>query len=91
MKYILTWTVSPTTFQAAVSRFLQTGGAAPAGVELLGRWHGANGRGFAIAECNDAKALYQFQAQWADVLEMDATPCVEDAEAGAVLAGISKR
>ena len=91
MKYILTWTVPPSSFQSAVARFLQTGGAPPSGVELLGRWHGMNGTGFAIAECNDAKALYQFQAQWADLLEMTVTPCVGDDEAGAVLAGLSGR
>lgn len=91
MKYILTWTVSPSSFRPAAARFLQTGGTPPAGVELLGRWHGMNGTGFAIAESNDANAMYQFQAQWADLLEISVTPCVEDAEAGAVLAGLSGR
>ncbi len=38
------------TFNAAVARFLETGGAPPEGVKMLGRWHGMNGQGFAISE-----------------------------------------
>jgi len=91
MKYIVSWTLPQGTFNTAVSRFLETGGAPPRGVELLGRWHGMSGAGFAITESNDAKAMYQFQAQWADVLTMSVTPCLEDADAGAVLAALGKR
>ena len=50
-----------------------------------------NGQGFAIAESNDAKALYLFQAQWADLIAIEITPCLEDADAGAVLASLGKR
>ena len=70
----------------AVARFLETGGAPPKGVTMLGRWHGMDGRGFAISESTDAKAMYQWVAQWADVLQLTVTPCVEDADAGAVMA-----
>src|SRR5260370_1054334 len=38
------------TFNAAVARFLETGGARPEGVKMLGRWHGMNGQGFAFSE-----------------------------------------
>ena len=91
MKYILSWTTPPSVFRAAVERFLETGAAPPKGVELLGRWHGMSGTGFAIARSDDAKAMYQYQAQWADLLELSVTPCVEDDEAGAVLAQLSNR
>lgn len=91
MKYILSWTFTSATVNATIARFLETGGAPPKGVELIGRWHGMSGQGFAIIESNDAKALYQFQAQWADVLIMSMTPCLEDADAGAVLASLGKR
>jgi len=50
-----------------------------------------NGQGFAIAESSDAKALFLFQAQWADLLPIAVTPCLEDADAGAVLASLGKR
>jgi hypothetical protein len=91
MKYILSWTFTPATVSATIARFLETGGAPPKGVELIGRWHGMSGQGFAIIESSDAKALYQYQAQWADVLAMNVTPCLEDADAGAVLASLGKR
>jgi hypothetical protein len=44
MKYISSWTVPQSTFNAAVARFLETGGAPPKGVTMLGRWHGMNGQ-----------------------------------------------
>jgi hypothetical protein len=91
MKYIVSWALPQATFSAAVARFLETGGAPPKGVELVGRWHGMSGQGFAITESNDAKAMYQYQAQWADVIAMSVTPCLEDADAGAVLASLGKR
>lgn len=86
MKYIVSWTL-PTgaDYHTAVDRFLQSGGTPPAGVTMLGRWHGMNRRGFAIAESSDAKALYLWMAQWADVLDISVTPCLEDADAGSAL------
>lgn len=91
MKYIVNWSIPQTSFNAAVNRFLETGGAPPKGVEMLGRWHGMSGQGFAIAESSDAKALYLWQAQWADLFALTVTPCLEDAEAGPVLASLLKR
>ena len=91
MKYITRWTVPQTTFNAAVARFLATGGSPPKGVTMLGRWHGMNGQGFAISESTDAKAMFEWVAQWSDVLQLTVTPCVEDADAGAVMASLPKR
>ena len=50
-----------------------------------------SGQGFAITESNDAKAMFAYQAQWSDLLAMTVTPCLEDADAGAVLASLGKR
>jgi hypothetical protein len=91
MKYIVNWTLPQGTFNAATARFLETGGVAPNGVRMLGRWHGMSGQGFAIAESDDPKALFLWQAQWADVLALTVTPCLEDADAGAVLATLIRR
>jgi len=91
MKFISSWTVPQSSFSAAVARFLETGGAPPAGVKVLGRWHGMNGQGFAISESNDPKAMYLWQAQWADLLPITVTPCLEDEDAGAVMASLGKR
>jgi hypothetical protein len=35
--------------------------------------------------------MFAFRAQWSDLIEMTITPCLEDADAGAVLAGLAKR
>ena len=43
-----------------------------------------------IAETSDAKALYSWLAHWNDLLKFETTPCVEDAEAGAVLASVRR-
>lgn len=91
MKYILIWTLSPGSYDATVARFLETGAPPPTGVRLLGRWHGMSGQGVAILESDDPKALYELRAQWSDLLELSITPCLEDADAGAVLAGLARK
>ena len=74
-----------------MARFLETGGAPPKGVQIVGRWHGMSGQGVMIADTDNAKAMFEFRAQWADLIDMTITPCLEDADAGAVLAGMAKR
>jgi len=91
MKYMLIWNLPSGTFKPAVARFLETGGAPPKGVTMLGRWHGMSGQGVAILESDDPKAVFELRAQWSDVLDMSVTPCLEDADAGAVLAALGKR
>jgi hypothetical protein len=91
MKYISHWKIPPSSIDAAIKKFLETGGTPPEGVKMLGRWHGMNGQGFAISESNDAKAMYGWYAQWSNVMEITVTPCVEDAEAGPILASMAQR
>jgi hypothetical protein len=45
---------------------------------------------FAFVETTDAKALYAWVAEWSDLLPIQATPCLEDADAGAVLKGLKR-
>jgi hypothetical protein len=90
MKFLVSWGLPSGTFNAAVDRFLSTGGLPPKGVNMIGRWHGMSGRGCAVVETKDAKALYTWVSQWADLLPLEVTPVVEDAEAGKVLASLRK-
>jgi len=90
MKYIVSWSLPHSTFHAAVGQFLEAGGLPPAGVKLVGRWHGMSGRGFAIVETMDAKALYAWVAEWSHLLPLETTPCLEDADAGAVLRSLKR-
>ena len=43
------------------------------------------GRLTACDETDDAKALFQWFAEWHEFMDIEATPLVEDADAGAVL------
>ena len=88
MKFIVSWKLPQATYNDAVARFLKAGGLPPAGVTMLGRWHGMSGGGFAVAEASDAKGLYAWLAEWSDVIPIEATPCLEDADAGAVLKSV---
>ena len=90
MKFLVSWSLPQATFRPAVARFLQGGGAPPAGVKLIGRWHGMSGFGFAVVETTDAKALYAWVAEWSEYLPLQTTPVLEDADAGAVLAAMYK-
>jgi hypothetical protein len=75
---------------AANERFLKAGGLPPAGVKMIGRWHGMSGKGFAVVDTTDPKALYAWCAEWSDLLPIETTPCLEDADAGAVIAAIKR-
>ncbi|HEX8712617.1 MAG TPA: DUF3303 family protein [Terracidiphilus sp.] len=90
MKFIVKWTIPKASVLATEQRFLKGGGAPPAGVTMIGRWHGMSGGGVLIAETDDAKALYTWLGSWNDLLEFETTPCVEDADAGAVLASLQR-
>jgi hypothetical protein len=91
MKFIVRFTASAENFEPVRRRFLETGGPPPEGVKMLGRWIAVDGSGgIVIAETNEAKALYAWTAEWSDLLEFETTPCVEDAEAGAVLAAVKR-
>lgn len=80
MKFMTSWTL-PTgeAYRAAVAEFLKTGGAPPAGVTLVGRWHGADGKGFLIAESDDEKAIGRWVAEWREYMDIRTTVVLDDA------------
>ena len=84
MKFMITWKVPPASYKDAIARFLKTGGPPPAGLKTIGRWHAAGSSiGFHLVEGTEV-ALMEHAAEWADLLEIQIAPVVEDAEAGAV-------
>ena len=86
MQFIVRWEIPQSTRKEAIKRFMETGGAPPAGVKMLARWHSADGEfGFAIAETTDAQALTRWSLAWNDLLPMDVRPAVNDEGLGAVL------
>lgn len=88
MKYMLAWKISPNDHEAAGKRFLASGAPVPEGLTLLGRWHApGSARGWALFE-GDVGALARHAAEWANRLETDITPVLEDEQAGAALQDI---
>lgn len=86
MLFMVRWEISQENRKTAIKRFLETGGAPPDGVKMLGRWHTADGAyGFAIAESDDVQAVSKWALAWNDLLPMDVRPALDDAGMGAVL------
>lgn len=83
---MISWKIAPGNHRAAAKAFLKSGAPAPKGLTLIGRWHGPGSVcGWALVEGEDATALAQHVAEWADLLEFQITPVIEDADAGQVL------
>lgn len=86
MKFMITFPLSADTFKERAARFLETGGKPSQGVTMLGRWHSVDqSEGFVLAETDDPKAIYRWVTEWADLIEFNAVPVIEDEEAAAVL------
>ena len=92
MKFTTTWTIRSGALPDAVGRFLAGQGQPAAGVTLLGRWIKADcSAGFTLYESTNAAALYESAAVWADLLELQMSAVVEDAESAPVLAKAFKK
>lgn len=86
MKYLVQWHLSePSAVRAAAQRFLETGGKPAEGATLLGRWFGTNGRGCVLVEASDAKPVFELVLEWQEFMEIEATPVLEDDDAGAIM------
>jgi hypothetical protein len=65
-------------------QFLKAGGPVPAGAKTVGRWHTPGSTlGWHLIEAGDLTLVAEHVADWADLLEIDVYPVIEDAEAGA--------
>ena len=88
MLFHITYEFGPGERDDAQSRFKNTGGLPPDGVEMLGRWHAAGGlHGFIIAECSDAEAIGHWVQAWTDLLAFDVTPVINDEQVMRVMGG----
>ena len=93
MKFILTFSIKPEdkSRDEAIARFKSTGGLAPEGAKLLGRWTAADfSGGFLLLESNDVKALTEFSLMWSDIIELKVVPVIEDADLTIVLTRAGK-
>jgi Protein of unknown function (DUF3303) len=86
MKYMISFTVRPENVKAAIERFKETGGKAPGGVTIIGRWHEmGTGHGFVLVETDDPVALSRFAIAWGDLADQKTVAVVEDAQIAAAL------
>jgi hypothetical protein len=83
MKVMVVWRAVPGKYKTAVEQFLKTGGPVPEGAKTAGRWHmPGSSLGWHLIETNDLAAVAQHAAEWADVLELEIYPVIEDDKAG---------
>jgi hypothetical protein len=82
MKFMVVWKTVPGKYKTALDQFLKSGGPAPEGAKTLGRWHVPGSiLGWHLIEASDPAALAEHAAEWADVLELEIYPVIEDAAA----------
>ena len=85
MKFMIEWRVPPSSYKAAIERFLKTRAPDPGGLKTLARWHGPGSAcGWHIVE-GEANAVAELTAMWMDVLETKVTPVIDDADAASSL------
>jgi hypothetical protein len=83
MKVMVVWKTVTGKYKTAVEEFLRRGGPVPTGGNSLGRWHTPGStRGWHLIE-GDLSAIAQHVSEWADVLECEVYPVLEDTEAAA--------
>jgi hypothetical protein len=81
MKYMTIWQISPENIEAVIDRFKTADPQPPDGVTLVGRWHEmASGKGFSLIESDDPVAVARFVNAWADLVDQQLVPVLDDAE-----------
>jgi hypothetical protein len=92
MKFMSTWSFQGGALSEAATRFLAGEAAPEPGTTILGRWHNVDfSGGFFLFESDDPAAIYRGALKWADVLDINTVPVIEDSDAGAALAGRYKK
>lgn len=86
----MTWKVKPGKLQEAIDRFLTVGDPLPDGITSIGRYHRSDlSGGVHIVESQSAALMASHAAGWADVLDLETSAAVEDAEAVQAYARVS--
>lgn len=87
MLFTISWTFDPKNRDAAIKRFLESGGAPPKGVKMLGRWHAVGGAtGIAVAETSDPSLMQKWVLDWSDLMKMSVYSVLTDEQAAPLLA-----
>ena len=87
MKYVTVWTIPTDNFAATVKRFKE---ADPKfqNVRIIARLHEmGTGRGFTFWEADDPVEAARYTLAWADLIDLEVHPVVDDATIAKALAG----
>jgi len=91
MKYMVQWTIPPTSYKAALEEFLRAGAPMPEGLTAIGRWHAPGSTyGWLLVETDNPATLAVHMAEWAALLELKITPVIEDGQAAEAAAKVYK-
>jgi hypothetical protein len=86
MKFMISWKIAPGHYKPAAEAFLKSGAPMPDGLRMIGRWHAPGSVcGWVLVESEDLKAVYEHVAQWANLLESQISPVLEDNDAAQAL------
>ena len=89
MKFMISWKIPPGSHKPAAEGFLRSGAPVPTGLTLLGRWHAPGSMyGWVLLEGSNNVALAQHAAEWANYLELNITPVIDDEDAAAGLSRV---
>ena len=92
MLFLARWQIESAMRQRVLERFVETGGEVPPGVTIVGRWHRLDGNGgFMIVEARNMHPLTEFALLWNDLLFVEITPVVTDAELNTILRKVKSR
>ena len=84
MKIMVVWKTIPGKYKAAIEQFIRTGGPVGEGAKTVGRWHAPGSvMGWHLIE-GDLAGVAAHLADWADYLEYEMYPVMEDTEAAQV-------
>lgn len=87
MKYMTKWSIKEENLPAAVERFSNDPPDLPEGVTMVGRWHQmGSGDGFALFEADDPIAMSRYVMAWADLVDQEVYPVLDDEEIGQAIA-----
>ena len=90
MKFLITYSSTPSVREEGYKAFAQMSGADDAadhpGVTIIGRWHNVGqGSGLAICESSDAAAVHAWAFNWNKLLDVDVVPVLDDDECRALV------
>ncbi|MGH8382999.1 DUF3303 domain-containing protein [Pseudomonas sp.] len=86
MLFIIHWTITPENRNAAMARFIQTGGAPPPNLKVHGRWHAVGQlQGFAVVESDDLTLVLKWALEWSDLMTLQVYPAMTDEQTAPLL------